>query len=113
MEPSVPGGDDVVGVGFPDEGLRLVGIVFANEALDRGLEIDHRVEDAVLEPASGEFGEEPLDGIEPGAGGRREVEGPARMAREPGADLVLLVCGVVVEDHVDGLVGRHLALDAV
>ena len=35
------------------------------------------------------------------------------MAGEPGADLVLLVCGVVVEDHVDGLVGRHLALDAV
>ena len=35
------------------------------------------------------------------------------MAGEPGADLVLLVRGVVVEDDVDGLVRRHLALDAV
>ena len=35
------------------------------------------------------------------------------MAGELGADLVLLVRGVVVEDDVDGLVRRHLALDAV
>ena len=41
------------------------------------------------------------------------MEGPALMAGEPGADLVLLVRGVVVEDDVDGLVRRHLALDAV
>jgi hypothetical protein len=67
LEPSVPGGDEVVGVDLPDEGLRFVGIVFANEAVDCRLKIDHRVEDAVLEPASGEFGEEPLDGIELGA----------------------------------------------
>ena len=50
MEPSVPRGDDVVGVSLPDEGLRFVGVVFANEAVDGCLEIDHRVEDAVLEP---------------------------------------------------------------
>ena len=31
----------------------------------------------------------------------------------PGADLVLLVRGVAVEDDVDGLVRRHLAVDAV
>ena len=35
------------------------------------------------------------------------------MTVEPGADLVLLVRRVIVEDHVDGLVRRHLALDAV
>ena len=43
----------------------------------------------------------------------REVESPAWMTVEPGADLVLLVRRVIVEDHVDGLVRRHLALDAV
>ena len=37
----------------------------------------------------------------------------AWMTVEPGADLVLLVRRVIVEDHVDGLVRRHLALDAV
>ena len=112
MEPSVSGGDDGVRVGFPDEGLRVFGIVFADEAVDGGLEIDDGMEDAVIEPAPGELGEEALYGVEPGARGRRELEGEARMAGESGAGLVFLVCGVVVEDDVDGLVRRHLALDA-
>ena len=60
-----------------------------------------------LQAAAGERGEEGLDRVEPGARGRREVEGPARMAGEPGADLGVLVGGVVVEDHVDHLAGRH------
>ena len=66
-----------------------------------------------LQPPAGERGEEGLDGIEPGAGGRGEVEGPARVPGEPGADLGMLVGGVVVEDHVDQLAGRHRALDAL
>ena len=35
------------------------------------------------------------------------------MAGEPGADFVLLMRRVVIEDHVDGLVLWHFALDAV
>ena len=65
MEPSVSCGDDFIGVGFPGERLWVGGIVFADEAVDGGLEIDDGMEDAVLEPAPGEFGEEALDGIEP------------------------------------------------
>ena len=91
----------------------VVGIVFAHEAIDGGLKVDDGMEDAVLEPAPGEFGEEALDSIEPGARGRGEVEGPAWVAVEPGADLVLLVGDVIVEDDMNGLVVRHLALDAV
>ena len=112
LEPSVWGCDDVVGVGFPYEWLWVGRIVFADEAVDCGLEIDDGMEDAVLEPPPGEFCEEALDGIEPRAGGRCEVESPARMAGEPGADLVLVVRRVVVDDRVDGLVRRHRALDA-
>ena len=67
MEPSVSGSDDVVRFGLPDEGLWVCRVVLADETVDGGLEIDDGVEDAVLEPASGEFGEEALDGIEPGA----------------------------------------------
>ena len=70
------------------------------------------MEDTVLEPAPCEFDKEALDGIEPRTRGWREVESPAWMTVEPGADLVLLVRRVIVEDHVDGLVRRHLALDA-
>lgn len=113
MEPAVSGRDDVIGVGFPDEWLRVLCIVFADEAVDGGLKIDNGTEDAVLEPAPGEFGEEALDGVEPGAGCWGEMEGPARVAVEPGADLVFFVSGVIVEDHMDCLVRRHLALDAV
>ena len=71
------------------------------------------MEDTVPEPAPREFGKEALDGIEPRTRGWREVESPAWMTVEAGADLVLLVRRVIVEDHVDGLVRRHLALDAV
>ena len=35
------------------------------------------------------------------------------MPGEPGFHLGMLVGGVVVENHVDRLVGRHLALDGV
>jgi len=58
LEPSVSCCDDVIGVGFPDEWLWVGGIVFADEAVDGGLEIDDGLEDAVLEPAPREFGEE-------------------------------------------------------
>src|SRR5262245_29740589 len=35
------------------------------------------------------------------------------MAAEPGADLGMLVGAVIVEDGMDDLAGRHLALDGV
>ena len=57
-----------------------------------------------------------LDGIEPGAGGRHEVEGKALVAAEPnGAHLMpaKLVGGVVVEFHMDALAGRDIGLDGV
>lgn len=41
------------------------------------------------------------------------MEGEALMAVEPGAHLGMLVGGIIVEDDVDGLVGRHLGVDGV
>jgi len=75
--------------------------VCAHEAVDGGLQVDDGMEDAMLERAACQLGEEALDGIEPRAGGGREMKGPARMADDPRADLVLLVRGVVVEDDMD------------
>src|SRR5829696_5636888 len=82
-------------------------------AVDGGLEVDDRSEDAALQAALGQRREEGLDRVEPGAGGRGEVEGEARMAGEPGDHLRVLVGGVVVEDDVDELTDRHRRLEGV
>ena len=41
------------------------------------------------------------------------MEGPARMAREPGANLGMFVAAVIVENDADQLAGGDLALEAV
>jgi hypothetical protein len=64
----------------------MVCIVLGDAAIDSGLEIDHGTEDALPEASSCEPGEEGLDGV------------------ESGADFVILVGGVVVEDHLNVLV---------
>jgi hypothetical protein len=110
--PARRSGDDFVWIGGPDEGLGLV-VVIDDEAVDGGLQIDDALEDAALEAALGEDGEESLDGVEPAGGGGREVERPARMPAQPFDHLGVLVGGVVVEDGVDGLSSRDLAFDGV
>ncbi len=71
--------------------------LLGEEAIDRYLEVNQRVEHASFETTLGKFGEEALDRIKPGAGRWREVEGEARVAIEPFADLRMLVSGIVVE----------------
>ena len=86
---------------------------FGDKAIDGGLEIDNASEDAPFQPLLGKFGEEALDGVKPRAGGRREVEGEARMSIEPLTHLGMLVGSVVVEDHVHDLSDRYLRLNGV
>ena len=76
-------------------------VVFFEEAVDRGLKVNDRPENAALQPPLGQDGEEPLDGVEPRTRRRREVEGEAFVPAEPCAHLGVLVGGVVVEDDVD------------
>ena len=71
------------------------------------------MEHAAPEAAVGESGKEPLDRVEPRGRGRREVEGPARVPREPCPDLGVLVAAVVVEHDMDQLAGRDVALETV
>lgn len=110
--PTLDGGDDVVGVSGPDEGFGFL-VVLGEIAVDGSLEVDDGVEDAALEAPLRQLGEEALERVAPGARGRREVEGEALMAVEPGPNLGVLVSGIVVEDDVDGLGGRHLGVDGV
>lgn len=65
MLPASDGGEDAVRACGPDEGLG-VGIGFLDEAVDGGLKVDDGTEDAALQSSSGQFGEEALDGVEPG-----------------------------------------------
>ena len=110
--PAPDGGDDFVRVCGPCEGPGLL-IVLFEEAVDRGLQIGDGPEDASLEPALCESGEEALDRVEPGSGRRREVECPSRIAFEPSADIGMLVGGVVVDDGVDRLPRRNLSFDDI
>lgn len=84
-----------------------------DEAVDGGLEIDDGSEDTVLESATHQDGEEPLDRVQPGTGGRREMECPARMAVKPGPHLLVLVGGMVVENDMDDPTGRDVPLESV
>jgi len=73
--PSADGGDDLVRVFGPAEGLWVL-IGLFDEAVDGGLEGDDGVEHAPFEPAIGQLGEEALDGVDPGETGglRRDAE---------------------------------------
>ena len=85
MSPALDSGEDGVGGFSPDERLGLsVGI--GDEAIDGGLKLDDRSEDAAFEPVSGELGKQAFNRIGPGAGSRGEVEGEARIPRQPGGD---------------------------
>lgn len=64
--PASDGGDDFVGIGGPDEGFWAL-VVLGQEAVDGGLKVDERMEDAAFESAVSKLGEEALDGVEPGA----------------------------------------------
>ena len=110
--PSFDGGDDFVWIGGPGEGLWVV-VGLVEEAVDGDLEVDNGAEDAAFQAPLRELRKEALEGIEPGAGGRHEVEGEALVAAEPGAHLGMLVGGVVVEDHMDALAGRDIGLNGV
>src|SRR5271168_4021076 len=110
--PAPYGGDYFIRVRGPGEGLGLL-IVLFEEAVDRGLQVCDGSEDAALEPALCESGEEALDRVEPGSGRRREVECPSRIAFEPSADIGMLMGGVVVDDGVDRLARRNLSFDDI
>lgn len=105
-------GDDYVWICDPCEGLGLA-IVLLEEAVHCGLKVGDRAEGAAFQTPFRQLGEEALDGVEPGAGSRREVEGEAFVAGEPLAHPGMLVGGVIVEDHMYDLAGGNLRLDGV
>lgn len=64
LVPAFDGCDDLIRVGFPDEWLGFL-IVLFDEAVDGSLQVDDRVKDAVLQTSACQFREEALDGVQP------------------------------------------------
>ncbi len=64
LVPVSAGGDDFVEIGDPSEGLSL-GVVAVKETVDGGLEVDQGSQDAALQTALSQDGEEPFDAVEP------------------------------------------------
>jgi hypothetical protein len=64
--PALDGGDDLVGIGGPCEGLWHL-VCFLDEAVDGSLKVDDGSEDAALYSSLRQLGEEALDGVKPGA----------------------------------------------
>ena len=105
-------GDNFVWVCGPGEGFWII-VSLCEEAVDGGLEFNNAAEHTELQSLLGKFGEEALDGVEPRARGRREVEDEARVPIEPLRHLRMFMGGVIVEDHVNELSGGHLGLDSI
>jgi len=63
LAPAPDGGDDFVGIGI---GRVWSGHCDRREAVDGGLKVGDGTEDAALETALSQDGEEALDGVEPG-----------------------------------------------
>lgn len=62
MAPAPNGGNNFVGIGDPLERLGL-GVAVVEEAVDRRLKVNDRLEDAALQTTLGQDGEESLDGV--------------------------------------------------
>jgi hypothetical protein len=86
-------------------------LVSATKRLE--LQVDDELEYAALEALARELGKEPFDRVEPGCRGRGEVEGAARMSRQPLPHLRMFVGRVIVDDCVDHFSRKDLRLDRI
>lgn len=64
-----------------------------------------------LEKIAGDFGEEPLDLVDPRQVGRREVPVEPRVFGQPGGHGRVLVGAILVADNVDVGVPGHVVID--
>ena len=96
--------------GGPCERFRIFVSMF-NPFVDCGFEFRDVVENTSPYTLSGDFSEEPLDEIEPGAGRRSEVQDKAFVSCQPALHGRCLVGGVVVEDQMQIEMGGGLAIN--
>ena len=103
-------GEVVVGRPDPAEGFGIV-VDGVDVPVDGGFKVAEGAMDAAADLFVGQLGEEPLDLVEPGGGGRGEMDVPVRPPGEPGADRRRLVRGVIVHHEMHVEIARHLGVD--
>ena len=103
--------EDGVDSGAPHERLR-VRVVVPQVVFDGHDQFLHAAKDAAPKALLRQLAEPALDQVEPRGAGRREVQLKARMGGQPVAHRLVLVGPVVVEDDVQGQIGRERAVEA-
>ena len=107
---SVDGFEDLVCRFGPYERLGIV-VVEVEVAFD----LEHQIADAGERCPADLFlskgGEPSFDLVEPRGTGWREVQMKARVANKPSANGSVLVCAIVVQDHMDVELGRDTLVD--
>src|SRR5450432_357505 len=101
---------DGFGAGGPLEGLWVL-VSMLDPLVNRGLEFGDVVEGSSPDALASDFGEEPLDEVEPGTGCRGEVQCEAFVSHQPPFHGRRLVGGVVVEDQMQIEMCGRLAVD--
>ena len=112
LAPTPDGGNNSIRIILPHRGPGFL-VVLLDEAIDGGPEVNDGVEDAVFQSPAGQLGEKALDGIELRTRCRHEMEGPARVPGQPGADLRLFIGSIIVEDDMASLVGGQFGFDRI
>ena len=102
--------EDGFGAGGPLEGFWVL-VSMLDPVVNRGLEFGDVVEGSSPDALASDFGEEPLDEVEPGTGCRREAQREAFVSRQPTLHGRGLVGGVVVEDQMQIEMCGRLAVD--
>jgi len=87
--------------------------MFANVAPNGSDQGGHTVECTPADALARDLGEKALNEIQPRSAGRGEVEMKARMLREPRLHCGVLVGAAVVENEMDVLTARRVAIDRV
>src|SRR5712691_5593623 len=91
--------EDVVSGGRPDERF-WAEVMAVDVGFDGHDEFFEVAEHASFKTVLREVAKKPLDHVEPGGAGRREVDVKARVARKPAFYFWMLVGGVVVADEM-------------
>src|SRR5262249_9003055 len=87
--------------------------MFPDVATDRGDQGRHAAECPAPQTLARNLGKEAFDEIEPRRSGGREVEMKARVRGQPGRHGGVLVSAIVIENEMDVLPARRLAIDHV
>ena len=102
--------EDGLDGGAPHEWLR-VGVVVGQVVFDGRDQFLHAAKDAAAKALLRQLAEPALDEVEPRGTGGREVQLEARVGGQPLANRFMLVGSVVVQDDVQGEVGRERTVE--